>query len=85
MCLPCLRGPKRDDQEVFEYTMVLLYDTKPKMVSMRYKPHEWEVILHRQKDIIEAYEQTYPNHTLKIVFAGFYLVHFIPISKPTKD
>lgn len=85
MCLPCLRGPKRDDQEVFEYTMVLLYDTKPKMVSMRYKPHEWEVILRMQQQLIEAYEQTYPNHTLKIVFAGFYLVRFIPISKPIKD
>lgn len=82
MCLPCLRAPKRGTDEIFEDTLVLLYDTQPRTVTMRYKPHEWEVILNRQTDLVEAYEQTYPNYTLKIVFAGFYLVRFIPLPKP---
>jgi hypothetical protein len=61
--------------------MVLLYDRRPKAVAMRYKPHDWEVILRMQQQVIEAYEQTYPNYTLKIVFSGFYLVRFIPLLK----
>jgi hypothetical protein len=81
MCLPGLGRPRRSDREVFHYTMVLLYDTKPKMVSMRYKPHDWDVIIRMQNELIEAYEQTYPNYTLKIVFSGFYLVRFIPLLK----